>query len=47
MGDDNKDLFRRILGDFITRFQFALPEIVETPAVPAPSAPPAIAAEQA
>jgi hypothetical protein len=38
MGDDNQELFRRILGDFITRFQFALPEIVETPAAPAPAA---------
>lgn len=27
MGDDNKDLFRRILTDFITKFEFALPEI--------------------
>jgi hypothetical protein len=25
MGEDNKALFRRILGDFITKFQFALP----------------------
>jgi AAA domain len=30
MGEDNKALFRRILGDFITKFQFALPEIVES-----------------
>jgi hypothetical protein len=36
MGEDNKDLFRRILGDFITKFQFALPEISN----PAPSATP-------
>ena len=37
MGDDNKDLFRRTLGDFITKFQFALPEIIEPPtAAPAP-----------
>ena len=27
MGDDNKDLFRRILGDFVTKFEFALPEL--------------------
>jgi hypothetical protein len=39
MGDDNKDLFRRILRDFVTKFQFALPEIVETPAIAAASAP--------
>jgi deoxyribodipyrimidine photolyase len=42
MGDDNKDLFRRILSDFIAKFQFALPEIVErTPAkakAPVPTA---------
>jgi hypothetical protein len=37
MGDDNKDLFRRILRDFVTKFQFALPDIVETP--PAAAAP--------
>lgn len=36
MGEDNKKLFRRILGDFVTRFDFALPD-----AVPAP--PPALA----
>ena len=51
MGEDNKDLFRRILSNFVTKFQFALPEIVEpTPAAspaaapataPAPAAPPA------
>ena len=27
MGEDNKDLFRRILRDFTTEFQFALPDI--------------------
>ena len=27
MGDDNKDLFRRILGDFVTKFELALPEL--------------------
>jgi hypothetical protein len=47
MGDDNKDLFRRILNDFVTTFQFALPEIVENPPVatpaPAPAASPSAA----
>ncbi|MFA5203233.1 MAG: anticodon nuclease [Lentisphaeria bacterium] len=28
MGEDNKGLFRRILSDFTTKFQFALPDIV-------------------
>jgi hypothetical protein len=28
MVDDNKELFRRILDDFLRRFQFALPELV-------------------
>lgn len=42
MGDDNKDLFRRILRDFVTTFQFALPDIVQTP--PAAVAPAAVAA---
>ena len=28
MGDDNKELFRRILEDVLKRFQFALPELV-------------------
>ncbi|TBG55699.1 AAA family ATPase [Rhizobium leguminosarum] len=28
MGEDNKALFRRILSEFITRFEFALPEVV-------------------
>lgn len=27
MGEDNKELFRRILRDFVTAFQFALPEL--------------------
>jgi hypothetical protein len=27
MGEDNKKLFRKILDDFIDRFQFALPDI--------------------
>lgn len=34
MGEDNKDLFRRILEDFITKFQFDLPDILKpTPTV--------------
>lgn len=44
MGEDNKDLFRRILEDFIAAFQFDLPEILEArpPAHPAaPAAAPA------
>ena len=41
MGDDNKELFRRILTDFVTKFQFALPEMVETPRAAA-SAPVAV-----
>lgn len=41
MGDDNKTLFRRLLSDFLTRFQFALPGILG--AVPAPTAPEATA----
>ena len=28
MGDDNKELFRRILNDVLDRFQFALPDLV-------------------
>ena len=45
MGDDNKDLFRRMLKDFVATFQFALPEIAEKlpKAAPAPiAAPPAV-----
>ncbi len=40
MGEDNKELFRRILRDFVITFQFALPDIVENPpaAQPAPVA---------
>lgn len=38
MGEDNKELFRRILREFTTKFQFALPEILEAKAVaPAPA----------
>jgi hypothetical protein len=42
MGEDNKILFRRILGDFITKFQFALPGIGEPTltAAPTPAPPP-------
>ncbi len=39
MGEDNKDLFRRILGDFTTKFQFDLPDILENPAAAVASAP--------
>ena len=38
MGEDNKELFRRILKDFITAFQFELPKILETSPVPPQSA---------
>jgi hypothetical protein len=42
MGDDNKDLFRRILGDFINTFKFDLPELLMTaPAAAAPTPIPA------
>lgn len=42
MGEDNKALFRRLLGDFITKFQFDLPELLApTPAVAAPAPVPA------
>jgi hypothetical protein len=44
MGDDNKGLFRRMLRDFATQFQFALPDILDAPpAAPAPA--PTIGAE--
>ena len=37
MGEDNKELFRRILREFIARFDFALPELaLAQPAAPAP-----------
>jgi hypothetical protein len=48
MGNDNKNLFRRILSDFLTTFQFALPELADTPrraAAPAPIAAPPAAPE--
>lgn len=38
MGEDNKELFRRILNDFITAFQFELPKILEPSLVPTNSA---------
>jgi len=44
MGEDNKDLFRRILEDFTTKFQFDLPDILEptpTAASTTPAAAPA------
>lgn len=37
MGDDNKDLFRRLLRDFINTFKFALPDLSDTPPVAATS----------
>lgn len=51
MGEDNKELFRRILRDFVAKFEFALPEVAAAPnapklAVPL-SAPAAVAATQA
>ncbi|MDA1274463.1 MAG: anticodon nuclease [Verrucomicrobia bacterium] len=39
MGEDNKELFRRILRDFTTKFQFALPDILEAVPAAAPTAP--------
>lgn len=35
MGEDNRDLFRRILEDFTTKFRFDLPNILEAPPTPA------------
>lgn len=46
MGEDNKELFRRILEDFTTKFQFDLPDILETAPTPA-AAPTATAAAPA
>ena len=37
MGEDNKDLFRRILNDFVTAFTFALPDILAAPQAQAPA----------
>lgn len=39
MGEDNKDLFRRILKDFVTKFQFDLPDILAAAPVAATPAP--------
>jgi hypothetical protein len=39
MVEDNKDLFRRILIDFTTKFKFALPDILEATPTAAPTAP--------
>lgn len=39
MGEDNQELFRRILDDFITKFQFDLPEIMGATPVAAATAP--------
>lgn len=44
MGEDNKELFRRILRDFTTKFQFALPDIVKVSPVAAPASAPATGA---
>lgn len=43
MGEDNKDLFRRILSEFTTAFQFDLPEILEPAPAAVPTAPAASA----
>lgn len=37
MGEDNKELFRRMLEEFTAKFQFALPDILETPPAVAPT----------
>ncbi|MGC3980071.1 MAG: anticodon nuclease [Steroidobacteraceae bacterium] len=42
MGEDNKELFRSLLGDFTTKFRFDLPDILEAP--PAAAIPAAVAA---
>ncbi|KPY79904.1 putative anticodon nuclease [Pseudomonas amygdali pv. tabaci] len=39
MGDDNKNLFRRILSDFIRTFQFALPDLLGAPPAAVAAAP--------
>lgn len=47
MGEDNKELFRRILSDFTTKFKFDMPEILEAASVaptPAPIPAPATGA---
>jgi hypothetical protein len=37
MGEDNKALFRQILRDFLTSFQFALPDVVDNPPLGQPA----------
>jgi hypothetical protein len=39
MGEDNKDLFRRILRDFIITFKFALPDLLDAKPATAAAAP--------
>ncbi|RMO98876.1 hypothetical protein ALQ30_200534 [Pseudomonas syringae pv. persicae] len=39
MGEDNKNLFRRILSDFISTFKFALPDLLDAPQAAVPPAP--------
>ncbi|MCY1462548.1 hypothetical protein D9M71_803350 [compost metagenome] len=39
MGDDNKNLFRRILSDFINTFKFALPDLLGPSPAAAAAAP--------
>jgi hypothetical protein len=46
MGEDNKELFRRILREFVMRFEFALPGTVPTPSR-TPAAAPAPVPEEA
>lgn len=47
MGEDNKELFRRILREFIARFEFALPGVVAAqPVIPAPTPAPEEAPSQ-
>jgi hypothetical protein len=41
MGEDNQELFRRILREFIARFDFALPGVFANQPVPAPEEAPA------
>lgn len=43
MGEDNKDLFRRILRDFVAQFRFTLPEIAEPPRAPTRRTPAGVA----
>jgi hypothetical protein len=47
MGEDNKALFRRILSQFIMRFEFALPGVVaaQTAALAPPPAPEEVSAQ--